>query len=301
MTAVDEAAAAPRGAAPRQGMATLLILFSATCFGLIAAFARLAYDGGSNPLTLVLLRHAALVIVVAVIIVALRRSFRLARPNLVATVWMGLCLLAMACGFMGSVAYIPVSLAALILYTNPLMVALLAAALRREPMTAGKAALLFGAFVGLCLALGPPLTTLHPLGLGLAFMAAVGVSLAYIFGGPLLRNNDVFVVNFYTNLWIVLPVGAYLLVAGGFALPGTGIGQFGAAAAIVASVTAIVTWFLALRRANPVRIAVLFNLDAVVNIVAGVVVLHESLDAVQIAGVVLVLACLVAMAVRRAD
>jgi drug/metabolite transporter (DMT)-like permease len=301
MTAVDGAAPAARRPAPRQGLATLLILFSACCFGVIATFARLAYDGGSNPLTLVLLRHGALVLVVLLLILATRRSLHLSRANLVATLWMGLCLLAMACGFMGAVAYIPVSLAALILYTNPLMVALMATALRREPMTAGKAGLLLGAFIGLCLALGPPLTTLHPVGLGLAFMAAVGVSLAYIFGGPLLRQNDVFAINFYTNLWIVLPVGAYLLLAGGFALPHTALGQFGAAAAIAASVTAIVTWFVSLRLASPVRIAVLFNLDAVVNILAGVFVLHESLDAVQIGGIAVVLTCLVAMALRRSD
>lgn len=301
MTAADDAVLAARNAAPRRGLGTLLILASACCFGVVATLARLAYDAGSNPLTIILLRHLCIVLVVGGIVLALGRSLRLPLAQLRGTLWMGLCLLAMAGGFMGSVAYIPVSLAALILYTNPLLVAVMATLLRREPMTAGKAALLVGAFAGLCLALGPPLSTLHPLGLGLAFLAAVGVSLAYIFGGPLMRSADVFAVNFYTNLWIVLPVGAYLLLAGGFALPTSGLGQLGAAGAIAASVAAIVSWFVVLRLASPVRIAVLFNLDAVVNILAGVFVLDETLDAVQVAGVLVVLACLVAMALRRAD
>jgi drug/metabolite transporter (DMT)-like permease len=301
MTSADDAVSAARGASPRRGLATLLILASACCFGLVATFARLAYDAGSNPLTVVLLRHACIVLVVGAIVLALGRSLRLPAARLRQTLWMGLCLLAMAVGFMSSVAYIPVSLAALILYTNPLLVALLTALLGRERMGFGKAALLLGAFAGLCLALGPPLTSLDPLGLALAFTAAVGVSLAYVFGAPLMRAADVFAVNFYTNLWIVLPVAAWLLLAGGLALPTGGLGQLGLAGAVAASVAAIVSWFVVLRLASPVRIAVLFNLDAVVNIVAGVVVLDESLDAVQVAGIVLVLACLVAMALRRAD
>jgi drug/metabolite transporter (DMT)-like permease len=293
MTSADDAVSAARGASPRRGLATLLILASACCFGVVATFARLAYDAGSNPLSVVLLRHGCIVLVVGATMVALGRSLRLPAVRLRQTLWMGLCLLAMALGFMSSVAYIPVSLAALILYTNPIIVAVL--------MSGGKSALLVGAFAGLCLALGPPLTSLDPLGLALAFTAAVGVSLAYVFGGPLMRSADVFAVNFYTNLWIVLPVAAWLLLAGGFALPSGGLGQLGLAGAIVASVAAIVSWFIVLRLASPVRIAVLFNLDAVVNIVAGVIVLDESLDAVQVAGIVLVLACLIAMALRRAD
>lgn len=300
MTALDDAATVRREA-PRQGLVTLLILFSACCFGVTATFARLGYDGGTNALTVVALRHVAIGLVVAVLLLVLRRSPIMSPASILATIPMGLCMTGMAVGFLSAVAYIPVSLGALILYTNPLIVAVLATVLGREPMTARKAALLIGAFVGLCLALGPPLTTLHPLGLALAFGAALSVSLAYIYGGPLMRRNDVFVVNLYTNLWIVLLVGGYLLLTGSFALPVTGLGQLGTAGAVAASVLAITTWFVALRLASPVRIAALFNLDAVVNILAGVFILGESLDAVQVAGIVIVLACLVAMALRRAD
>jgi drug/metabolite transporter (DMT)-like permease len=50
---------------------------------------------------------------------------------------------------------------------------------------------------------------------------------------------------------------------------------------------------------SPVRMAVLYNLDAVVNILAGVFILGEVLSRVQVGGILVVLACLVLIALRR--
>jgi drug/metabolite transporter (DMT)-like permease len=310
MTVTDEAAAvaartaaagAAPGAAPAPWVGTAVALFSAACFGTIATFGRLAYDGGSNPLTIVFLRAAGVVVAVGLFLVVVRRPMRLTRRAFRSTLWLGAVAIVMAWGFLGAVAYIPVSLTALILYTYPLMVAVLATLTGRERMTAVKLAALLGAFAGLGLALGPPLADLDPRGLALAFGAAISICIAVTYGGQALAGHDTLVMNFYTNLWAMLVFAAVLLAGGWFALPVTALGLFGAGAAAGIYVAAFVSWFIAMRLVKPVRMSVLFNLDALVNILGGVLVLGEPLDTQQVIGVLLVLACLVVMAAHRAD
>jgi drug/metabolite transporter (DMT)-like permease len=297
---VGEEAATAHAPAPRQWLGTLSVVFSALCFGMMGTAARLAYDGGSEPLTLAFLRIGALAVFAGFAIVLLRREWRLSAAAFRSTLWLGATTLATACGFLGAVAFIPVSLTALILYTYPLLVGVLASLTGREPMTAAKVALLLGAFVGLALALGPTFSDLDPRGLALAFLAALANSLTTVFGGPALRGRDLLVMNFYTNLWGALVLAAFLLLAGGFVLPKTDLGALGAAGAALLYIGAFLSWFAAMRLISPVRMAVLFNLDALVNILAGVFLLGESLSAVQVLGIIVVLGCVVVTGARRA-
>jgi drug/metabolite transporter (DMT)-like permease len=286
--------------APPQWVGTLVVVFSASCFGMIGTMARFAYDGGSNPLTIALLRVIALVVTVALALPLLRRRPRLTPGALRATLVMAVATVAGAWGFLGSVAYIPVSLAALVMYTYPLLVGLLAAASGRERMTPAKALILVGAFIGLAFALGPTFGDLDWRGLALAFLAAVCNALMTAFGGRALQGRDTLAMNLATNLWSALALGAFLAIAGGFTLPTTSLGGIGAAGAALLYVGAFLTWFVAMRLTSPVRMAVLYNLDAVINILAGVFILGEVLTPVQVAGILLVLACLVLTALRRA-
>jgi drug/metabolite transporter (DMT)-like permease len=300
MTVACDTAGAGAKEAPRQWVGTLVVVFSASCFGMIGTMARFAYLGGSNPLTIALLRVSALVACAGLAIALLRRSVKLTPSAFRTTLLMGAATVAGAWGFLGSVAYIPVSLAALVMYTYPLLVGLLAAASGRESMTLRKAAILVCAFVGLTLALGPTFSALDWRGLALAGLASVCNALMTAFGGRALEGRDTLAMNFATNLWAALAIGAFLALSGGFALPATGMGGIGAAGAALLYVGAFLTWFIAMRLTSPVRMAVLYNLDAVINILAGVFILGEVLTAVQVAGIVLVLGCLVLTALHRA-
>src|SRR5687768_1340564 len=122
----------PSVSRPAAGLGLALTAFSAATFGFGTTFARLAYDGGSDPLTIVLLRTAVFVIAVGLGLALLRRLARLGRRPFVATLWMAVTLAVVALGYQGSVAYIPVGLAALIFYSFPLMVGLIAMAAGRD-------------------------------------------------------------------------------------------------------------------------------------------------------------------------
>lgn len=277
------------------GLGLGLAAFSAATFGFGTTFALLAYQGGSNPVTVVLLRTAAFVVVVGLILVSLGRLGKLSRRALVGTLWMAVTLAMVSLGYQGSVAFIPVSLAALIFYSFPLLVGLFAVIAGRDRMTAIKAAALLAAFLGLALALGPEFGVLDWRGIALALLAAVGMGLTMTFGGDATRNEDALLMAVYTNVWMLIALAVFAAAAGSVALPVTNLGVVGAVGLCATYVVAYVCWYLALSLVRPVRLAALFNIEPLVTLFVAWLVLGERLSAVQLTGAALVLASILSI------
>ncbi len=279
------------------GLGISLAAFSAAIFGFGTTFALLAYEGGSNPLTVVLLRTTAFAVVVGAFLALRGRLVRLRRPAFVATLWMAATLAAVSLGYQGSVAFIPVSLAALIFYSFPLLVGLLAVVTGRDRMTGGKALALLVAFAGLALTLGPGFSVLDWRGIALALLATIGMSLTMTFGGKATRDEDALLMAVCTNVWMLIGLGIFVAVAGGIALPATRLGAMGAVGLCLTYVSAYVCWYLALSLVRPVRLAALFNIEPLVTLLVAWVVLGERLSAVQLVGAALVLASILYLSI----
>jgi drug/metabolite transporter (DMT)-like permease len=272
-----------------------LIGLSAVSFGLITTQSRLAYDGGATPLTLAFVRPIAFVVVFGLLLIVSRRPWRLSRRGMAATLWMSVCLLMMSLGYLGSVYFIPVSLAALIFYTFPFYVALLSTLTGREAMTAAKVWALLAAFGGLALALGPSFAALDWRGVALALTAAVGVGTTIAFGGAVMRANDPLVMNVGINFWMMLVLSAYVLVSRSVVFPVTALGTAGLIGATACYLVAFTTWLLGLRIVNPIPAAVLSNIEPLVTIAAAWLILGERLGPLQLLGVALVIAAIIGM------
>ena len=284
----------------RHWTGSAITILGATTFGLVTTQSRLAYDGGSNTLTVVLLRSTAFALLFGAVLLLRRRRAPLTRSGFIATLWMAALLLIMSAGYLGAVAYIPVSLAALIFYTFPFYVAILASLTGREPMTRAKAAALIVAFAGLVLALGPSFDVLNWRGIACGLAGALAMGITVTFGGAVMRQNDALLVNTCTNAWAALVLGAYMAAAGGLALPTTGLGWFGIVGATLCYTVAFSAWLLSLRMVDPIRVAILFNFEPVVTITAAWIVLSERLGPLQLLGGALVIAAIVAMTVLGA-
>jgi drug/metabolite transporter (DMT)-like permease len=278
---------------PASGEATSLGValgaFSAATFAFGTTFASLAYQGGSNPFTVVLLRIAVFVVLVGVGLMLAGRGVRLSRPAIFATVWMAGGLAMVSLSYQGSVAFIPVNLAALSFYTFPLLVGVLSVVTGRDRMTVRKIVALAAAFLGLVLVLGPDLHGLDWRGVALAFTAAVGMSLTLTFGGEATRGEDALLMSVYTNVWMLIALGAFVAMAGSIAVPTTRIGIAGTIGVCVSYVVAYVCWYLALKLVKPVRLATLLNIEPLVTLLVAWVVLGERLSPQQLAGATLVL------------
>lgn len=291
-----DTAAVPQAQRAALWLGTGLIVFTACCFGFITTLSRLAYDSGGTPVTQVFLRFIAFVVLIGPLIVMLRRPVLLPRRGLIAALGIAVLMLMMSAGYLFSVAYIPVSLAAMIFYTFPLMVGVLSTLTGREKMTAYKAVALIGAFAGLALALGPSFAGLDPRGVALALTAAVGVTLTTLYGVRAMAAHDGLTFNFWINAWMLVGATAYVLVAGGLAWPDSLVGSAAAVLATLAYVVAFITWIAALKLVAPTYGAMMLNVEPVVSILAATLLLGERLGPLQVAGAVLVLGMLTLMA-----
>jgi drug/metabolite transporter (DMT)-like permease len=277
-----------------------MVLCSAAFFGLITTFSRLAYDAGANPLTVVETRTAAFVIVFGAFQLAKRRSFWLPRRTFIATFPMSVGIMVMSIGYLASVFFIKVSLAVVLFYSFPLIVALLAAVTGRERIALPKAIALVVAFGGLVLAIGLDSASLDWRGVALVMAGAFGVACNLTFTGPYFERADGLTLNVWNNLWGALALGAYLLLSDSVAWPTTGIGWAGLSGVAACYVLGLPLMFGALKFLAPSQTAVMFNLEPVVSIIVATMLLGEVTHLLQWIGVLIMLGALCFSALRGA-
>lgn len=296
----------------RRGLGLLVVLLSAASFGAVTPFARLAYDGGVNVVAVMVVRYALAGLAVMGYLTWRRQPWRLAGRRLWQTLGLALLLGVLSFTYLGSIRYIPVSLAALIYYTYPLMVTLLATITgqekrRPEPFdklrtgfVEGLASedrrahvLTFGGQVlslaGLVLLLGLAGTALNPAGVLLAAFSAVSFAVAMVFGSRLMRSVPPMVLNLYVALVNTALFGVAGALGVGLTWPAVAMGWIGLAGAAVFFVFGFLGLFVGVTMVGPSRAACLTNVEPIVTIVLAITVLSEPFGAWQFVGAAAVL------------
>jgi drug/metabolite transporter (DMT)-like permease len=265
---------------------------AAASFGVITTIARIAYDHGASPAAVMELRFLAAALVMALIAGLSGRSFALPRRLWPRAIGVALGNFGVTLGYLFSVAYIPVSLAALIFYTYPLMVAAAVPFMERSRLGALAAIAFLLAFAGLALALGPPLAELDWRGVAWALLAAASAVLLFLLSPRLMAECDSVVVSCQVNLFATVLLVPPVLLMGGFALPAAATGWAAIAGASAFHIAGTLAMFAAFRLTGAARAALVFNVEPLVAIAAAAALLGESLTLVQLAGVAMVMAAL---------
>lgn len=271
----------------------LFALVSATSFGLISTLARLYYDAGGNMLTLVAIRPVLAALCVGVLAPWLGFRLTVPRPALVPVAGISAGLLIISISYLSAILFIPVGLAALLLYTYPLMVAGAVAVLNKKRPSLRTAGAFVLAFAGLALAIGPGIDSLDVRGILLALTAAGGAALVFVLTPLSLRHMDIPALTFQTNLWAGALIVPVVFISGRAALPETSLGWTGFLAATLFYTLAVLAQYAAIRYSGPAKAALLFNVEPLVSIAAAAAILGERLSAVQLLGGGLVIGALV--------
>lgn len=287
-----------------EGAATLwagrtAALVSALWLGCTTTLAWLVYDAGGAPMTLVVLRFIFAIAFFAVMLRFSTGTMRLPRQDFGRLLVAGLAISGMTLGYMSSVAYIPVSLAALIFFTFPLMIAALTPWVDRMPLGLGQVLVFILAFAGLAMTLGPDLAKLDWRGVAWALFAAVSITCLLFQSRTLMTRHDPYLVLMIANLVGLAICGSWLVTLGEVQLPSgvLGIGAFLAVG--VCYILGVTFQFFAVRKAGPADSALFMNLEPVVSVVLAMVVLGEQLSWPQLGGILLVLAALVLSSLSR--
>jgi drug/metabolite transporter (DMT)-like permease len=189
-----------------------------------------------------------------------------------------------------------VSLAALLVFTYPLPVALLGR-LRGEPLRWPRIVAIVAAFIGLAVALGVEIGELDLLGIA----SATVCSLAYAFGvfyfGDTTRGADPMVVTLHATATAAAIFVPLAVLNSALALPTTALGLIGIAGVSITYLVGVLAFFAALVRIGPMKAALLAQLEPVVSILSAVLILREQLSLIQGAGIAVVLGALLALAI----
>ena len=281
-----------------------LMVVAMTVLGLFPTAARLAYAGGSTPETVAVVRHLFTLVFVIALLPAnggggWLRTLALPRRLLPATVGLGALLAVYSWAYIAAIAYIPVSLAVLLLYTFPVQVVLMTALLGTERPSPLRLLAFAVAFGGVALAVGVNGTAPDPRGIALGLLAAFGLALITVLVARMTGMPDRRAATAGFALIAAALTAAAVLAGPGFALPATRLAWSGLIFAGAAAGLGATLFFVALPLLGPVRTALLSNLEPVVATLGAVAILGERPGVAQFAGIALVLGAIVL--IQRAD
>ncbi len=273
-----------------RGRGISVVLAAAFFISLTNVLAPIVYASGSNALTYLALRFLFFVVVCRMWFWLRGISPAVASRQRFTAYGAGAAYAIGAGSLLVSLAYIPVSMAVLILYFYPLLTMVATCALDRRPPKAIEGLCLLAAFMGLALALGVTFENLHPTGLGLATLAAFSIATFVVWSGRSLRDLDSTISTFHMAVSAAVLASLATLASGSFAMEiSNALGWLIITVAVLSFTVALFAIFSGVRLVGPVRFAMLMNTEPVITIALSLMLLGESLTLQQYAGAALVI------------
>jgi drug/metabolite transporter (DMT)-like permease len=283
----------------RAWIGVAVAIAAGAAFAIANTSAGVAYQNGSNPLTVASTRFLLPTVALIAWLGFTGVPLVLPRREAIVAVLLGALTALYNWALLGSFNSIPFALAVLIVYFYPLIAAVIVATFGWEKFAWRTGAAILLAIVGLAMELIVRGGNLNVSGVSLAFVAAVGLAVVVAVSSRVFGNGDARPVTLYMSASASALLLLLCAARGDFAFPRTGAGwvSFGAAAAFYGF--AIITFFIAISMIGPIRASLFSYSDAVISAILGVVVLGQALTLVQVAGITLVIIALISATVRR--
>jgi drug/metabolite transporter (DMT)-like permease len=295
---LNQKPAIPQQSRRRQLLGAGLVVLSTAAIAIVPSFARLAYDGGSDTLTVIAGRSIVTTAVCFLVTAMLGRPLRIPRRSLAVSLGLGLLYAIHLYGLLGAVTYLPVNMAILIYFLHPLMIGVATMFAGRETASLLRLGALVAAVVGLALAVGSSLGGLSLLGVALASLAAVLAAVIITSSAVAMRDSDSLAVTSYMMLSAALFLSALALAQGDIKLPATAEGWLGFGGVALSHTIGTLTFFGAIPLLGAVRAAMITNLEPVLGILFAMLILGEQMSPVQGTGIVMVIASIFAMEMK---
>jgi drug/metabolite transporter (DMT)-like permease len=272
---------------------TALALVAALLYGANVPAARLASQAGMPGADLIGWRSILFLPLIALAAFISGERLRLLPQERGPTFRLGVAASLTATFYLSSVDRLPVPMAVVLFYMFPLFVIVLASRLEGRRISRLQIAVFAIAFLGLLIAVGPSLHGLSLIGVALAIGAALASAAMFILAG---RVSNAPLRNLFWSQAVMGPIAfSFAFLQGG----PTTLSVFWMAplAISIAMGTYAIAYILQLMAAQKIsadRAGLLFLFEPVMAIFAAGLVLHETLSALQMAGVALILVALAA-------
>ena len=288
-------------------LAYIYVLLGATLWGIIGLFIEALSGAGFTSLQIVTLRVvSAAVMLVAYLAVKDAGLLKIELKDSLSFIGTGIfSIVFFNWAYFTAIEELSLSVAVILLYTGPAFVVILSRIVFGEPMTLRKMAALFLTLIGCVLVVGlVPLSEerISWYGLLIGLASGFGYALYSIFGKHALKKYDSLTVITYTFVF----ASAFMIPVSGLSMPGAplsflyvwllilGLGFFPTALAY-----ALYTRGLSMVESGRASITATF--EPVVATLVGVLLFDEILTAWQLAGMVLVLAAVVFIQLKKRE
>ncbi len=282
-----------RGDSEAVGIAWLLL--SSLLVAFLPNTAKLAYAGGSNAATLLLLRGFIGVGLLGLALVLAGKSISLPRWLILPSLLAGAGAAGFVYGFYNAIVTIEVGLAMLIVYIYPVLIGLYEHVLGRMRIGVFWAGWSVVALSGLALTLAADLASFDPTGFAFAALGMLSITLATLVNMSLVREVGVLRSNFYLTLWTLPIFAGALLLSGDPQLPTTGLGWLGVVGNGTAATAAWITFVMGAKIIGAARASMITIVEPLLAAGMAFLLFGEWLSALQWTGFAVVLVALFAL------
>jgi drug/metabolite transporter (DMT)-like permease len=272
----------------------LIVAASAVCFASTAILARLAYADGMDPTAFLAVRFASAAVPLGALAVARRVTLPRGEALIGLAAMGAIGYAGQATAYFTALTLAPAGLVALLLYTYPALVVLLAVAVLGERPRPMRLAALAAALVGTALAVGVDAGG-ELGGAALALVAALIYSVYILAGSRFGRGVDAIASSTVVVTSAAIAYGAILLTRGG-TWPAGGPGWLAVVGAGLASALAIALFLAGMARTGPGDAAAISTIEPIATVAMAAAVLAEPVGAAQVLGGTLILGAVVVLA-----
>lgn len=277
----------------------ILVLLGALSIGIMPSAAKIAYLEGANPMAAILLRSLVGLFGLAVFMLLRRVKFNLTLENFKKSSLSGVTQSLSSLGIMGSVAYIDVSLAVLIIFFFPFIVIIFNHYWGQNRMTITIVICFLVAISGLGLALGVNLDRLDTMGVGLAIIGMFSMAVMVLTVSRVTRKIGAIPATFQMTAWTCFFFLVIVWIApetGWFepaSYPTSSKGWLSIFAAGVSFILGYVFFFLGADIIGSSRASMLSIAEPVFIVLAAIALVDEWLSPLQWFGLVMVIGSLI--------
>ncbi|MFP6749472.1 MAG: DMT family transporter [Alphaproteobacteria bacterium] len=283
----------------RRLLGSLIALASATGFAMNVTLSRMAYDAGGNIHALNLSRTLVLLICLALWLRMAGRPMGLPPRARLASLGLGLLLVAEMYSLLGAIILIPVGLAIVVMYCYPLLIAAWSWIRGTEKPTAVSLVAMMAAFGGIVLALGAPLGGLDWRGVGLAFGAALGMVGLLLVGERVMAAQDKRVVMLHMTVMAGVVMVVLSVTVADLTWPQGSVGWLAFIGSCLFFAAATISLFTAVQMIGPLRTAIIDNSSPIWAVSFAYLLLGEILSGKQIIGAALVVVALIVLQIAQ--
>jgi len=278
----------------RSGAGLAFALSGAFFYGFNITFAKIAAELGVGGPMIVAERVLVMIAIGLVIGRLTRASFSVPRNERMPLFGLGIGSTGVSICYISSVAFIPITIAAVIFYTFPILIVVLSPFIDRKPLTLAMMAIVLTAFIGVVLVLGTTDAGLDPRGLLLAAGASISAAIQF-FAGTRCRHTGT-AAKLVISQVIVLPSALLTVYFTGaiFTIDSQTIAFVPVWLTIGGFVFGFGFQILALARISASIAGLAFCLEPVVAALTSAIVLGERLAPIQYLGGMIVIAAIIA-------